>query len=231
VLIGQDYDAEKFYRGKPKEYAWSGGTYAPGAALSLPEGMTLYGFIFADFGEGKPFLVSTDDNDRLVISSGDTRIWKSEEQYFNSEAVVTKPVTGLDAVFGRTDQLTTLQKAGGAMPAVDPKDLRVRIPGRMIAVDMNGDGKDDIVVPKNTPEVMVSGHGFGGFKDGELQILSWTGARLEVRRTFKDLPGPVLDVQVLRFDGKEALAVAGLVRVSGGLLRKNTSRLEVISGK
>jgi hypothetical protein len=205
ILIGQDYDAVKFYGGSPREYAWSGGTYVPGAALPLPEGMTLYSFIFADFGEGRPFLVSSDNDDRLVVSSGDTRIWKSEEQYFNSEAVVLKPVTGLDAVFGRTDQLTTLQKAGGALPAIDPKDLRVRVPGRMIAADMNGDGKDDIVVPKNTPDFMVSGYKVGGFKGGELQVL--------------------------QLEGKETLAVAGLVPVSGGLLKKNTSRLEVFSGK
>ncbi len=231
MLIGQDYDAVKFYAGRPREYAWSGGTYVPGSPLSVPDGVALYGFVFADFGEGKPFLVYTDDDDHLVVASGDTRIWKSEERYFNSEAVVKKPVTGVDAALGRGEQLSTLQKAGGALPTIDPKALRTRVPGRMIALDLNGGGKDDIVVVKNTPELMVSGHAFGEFKDGELQILSWTGARLDVRLTYKELPGPLLDLQVLRPDGKQAPSVAGLLRVSGGMLHKDSTHLEIFSGK
>jgi hypothetical protein len=61
MLIGQDYDPVKFFAGKPKEYTWSGGKFVPGPELSLPKGLTLYGFTFADFGEQNRLVVFDDE--------------------------------------------------------------------------------------------------------------------------------------------------------------------------
>jgi len=63
----------------------------------LPKGTDLYSFVYADFGEGHPLLVSFDNDRHLVVYSGDTALWKSEERYNTFETVLTKPLTGIDA--------------------------------------------------------------------------------------------------------------------------------------
>jgi len=223
VLIGQDYNAEKFFTGQPREYAWSGNAYTPGAPVVLPKGVDLYSFVFADFGEGRPLLVSFDNDRHLVVYSGETALWKSEERYHTVETVLTKPLTGIDAAVGSDS--ADFNKANILPgPAIDKSRL-VRINGRMIAADMYGSGKDDLVVAKNSPSSFL-----GGYKGGELAVLGWTGVRLEPRWSVKDLAGPVLDIQVSRTD-KAAVQVNGLVKVSGGIFSKDTVRVEKYEGK
>lgn len=223
VLLGQDYSPESFFAGKPREYAWSGGAYAPGAEIVLPKGTDLYSFIYADFGEPRLLLVSFDKDHRLVVYSGDTPIWKSEERYLTVETVLTKPLTGLDAATGR--DTTALSNAIATSASFVDKGRLVRISGRILAVDLYGSGKDDLVVAKNTAATFL-----GGYKGGELEVLSWNGTRLEPRWNVKDLAGPVLDIQVSRPE-KTGVQINGLVKASGGVFGKDVVRVEKYQGK
>lgn len=223
VLIGQDYSRESFFAGKPREYAWSGGAYAPGAEMALPKGTDLYSFIYADLGESRPLLVSFDKDHRLVVYSGDTPLWRSEEKYLTVETVLTKPLTGLDAAMGR--EPTQLDKSFQTSATYVDKDRLVRISGRILAVDLYGSGKDDLVVAKNTAAAF-----FGGYKGGELEVLAWNGVRLEPRWNVKDLAGPVLDIQVSRSE-KAGVQINGLVKVPGGVFSKDNVRVEKYQGK
>jgi len=223
VLIGQDYSAEKFFDGKPREYAWSGSAYVPGTEMVLPKGVDLYSFVFADFGESHPLLVSFDNDHRLVVYSGETPLWKSEEKYLTVETELVKPLTGFDATMGR--EPTTLDKANVTAASFIDKSRLVRISGRIVAVDLNGSGKEDLVVAKNTPAVYL-----GDYNGGELEILAWNGVRLEPRWNVKDLPGPVLDIQVTR-SAKTGLQINGLVKVPGGIFGKDVLRVEKYQGK
>jgi hypothetical protein len=223
VLIGQDYSPESFFAGKPREYAWSGGAYTPGAETVLPKGTDLYSFIYADFGESRLLLVSFDNDHRLVVYSGDTPLWKSEEKYLTVETVLTKPLTGLDAAVGR--EPTALDIANSTSASFVDKGRLVRISGRILAVDLYGSGKDDLVVAKNTAVLLL-----GGYKGGELEVLTWNGMRLEPRWNVKDLPGPVLDIQVSRSE-KAGVQINGLVKVPGGIFSKDVVRVEKYQGK
>lgn len=223
VLIGQDYSPESFFKGKPREYAWSGSAYAPGVEMVLPRGTDLYSFIYADFGEPRLLLVSFDNDHRLVVYSGDTPLWRSEERYLTVETVLTKPLTGLDAAVGREPAALDIATATSAS-YVD-KGRLVRVKGRIVAVDLNGSGKDDLVVAKNTAATFL-----GGYKGGELEVLTWNGTRLEPRWNVKDLPGPVLDIQVSRPE-KTGVQINGLVKVSGSFFGKDVVRVEKYQGK
>jgi hypothetical protein len=223
VLIGQNYSPENFFDGMPREYAWSGGSYTPGAEVVLPKGTDLYSFIYADFGEPRLLLVSFDDDHRLVVYSGETPLWKSEEKYLTVETVLTKPLTGTDAALGRDP--TDLDKSFQTSAAHVDKGRLVKISGRILAFDLYGSGKDDLVVAKNTAQTFL-----GGYKGGELEVLTWNGSRLEPRWNVKDLTGPVLDIQVSRSD-KTGVQINGLVKVHGGVFGKDIVRVEKYQGK
>jgi len=205
ILIGQSYDPAKFYAGQPKEYVWSNGRYVAGPEFSLPPGVGLYGFMLADMGEADHFLVALDDAERLRVYSKGILIWKSEETYPTVGVTIKKPVTGLDEMFSKT-------------AAEDDKAQLVKIPGRIFAMDVNNDGKDEIMLPKNSGATFLTGH-----KAADLYGLGWNGTRMEVRWNIKDLPGAVLDYQVVRL--QTGAQVLTLLRSLGGVLTKDTVRV------
>lgn len=212
ILIGQGYDPASFSAGRPRQYAWSGETYVPGADFPLPKGLGLYGFAYADFGEANPLLVALDNKDQLLVYSNDVLLWKSEEKYPSVGITVTKPLTGIDAMFEN--------------PATEAdKSRKVRIGGRVLVLDMNGDGRDEIFLPKNGGATLVS-----GYKESELVGLGWTGARLEQRWSVKDVPGAVRDFQILRQEGAGA-QLPVLVLSPGGLFASDRVRVRIYTVK
>jgi hypothetical protein len=212
ILIGQDYDPVKFFTGTPRQYTWSGGKYVPGPELSLPRGVTLYGFTFAYFGEQNPLLVVFDDEDRVIVYSKDVPLWKSEEKYTVVNTYVYKPVTGIAAALSK--------------PAAESdKSRRVRLRGRILAMDINNDGRDEILLPKNIGESFLS-----AYSGAELHGLRWTGARLDEAWGIKDLPGPVLDFQVIRQDQTVAQIIT-LVKIKGGFFTNDREQVMIFSVK
>lgn len=201
ILIGQSYHPEYFYVGKAKQYTWSEGTYAAGKEFPLPKGVELYGFTVAAMGEESPFLVALNSNDQLVVYSSNNAIWKSEEKFPTAGILVDKPLTGHDAVWMK-EAAAQVEKTGG-VPLVNRAD-RVRVRGRVLALDVDGDGKEEVLVPKNgvIPYLdYVSMNYVTKFRNAEFAGLSWTGTRLEQRLSIKDIPGIVMDFQVLRQQG------------------------------
>jgi hypothetical protein len=214
MLLGQAYDPKTFYAGKPRLYSWQNGKYVPGAEFPLPKGVVLYGFTFASLGEDQPLLVALDDDDYLLVYSKDVVIWKSGEKYEATVAYVYKPATGIGAVLSKD-------------ATQGDKSLRVRIPGRVVAVDINGDGRDEIIVPKNIGDTFL---GIGAIKEAEVDSLGWTGARLEQRWNIKDIPGAVLDFQLLR-PATGGTQILTLVRTKGSLFTKDRQQVMSYSVK
>ncbi len=211
ILIGQDYNPKSFYTGPPRRYEWSDGKYVLGREVSLPDGIGLYGFVFANVGEASPLLVALSEKDRVVVYSKDTPVWKSEETYPTVGITVTKPVTDVVAV---TQSVVESEK-----------ERQVRIMGRVLALDVNGDGKDEIVLVKNIGDSF-----FGQYSKAEIVSLGWTGARLDQRWTIKDIPGAVLDFQIARQENAGANILA-LVKSPGGLFSKDTYKVMTYTAK
>jgi hypothetical protein len=204
VLIGQAYDPLRFYSGDPKQYSWTAGAYVAGGDFALPKGLGIYGWSYANMGEGKPMLVVLDEEDRLQVYSGGGVVWKSADQYATVDNYVYKPAAGVELA---------LQKQ-----APRDKGDRVRIPGRVAAIDVNGDGKEEIVIVKN-----ISSTFLGGFSGAELDGFAWTGARLDPAWNIKDIPGPVYDFWFMKNAG--GLQINALVRTKGGLLSKDVQQM------
>lgn len=206
VLIGQGYDEETFYSGATRQYSWSDGKYLPSAEFSLPEGIGLYGWTFANLGESEPMLVVLDQEDHLLVFSKGRPVWKSAEQFTALDNYVYKPVTGVAAVLSK-------------QASRNDKSRRERLRGRVLAIDLNADGMDEIIVPKN-----LTGKFLGGFTSAELVGLSWTGARLDPSWSIKDIPGPVHDFIVAeRAGGGSRISV--VVRTKGSLFSKDRQQV------
>jgi hypothetical protein len=211
-LIGQGYDPVSFFAGQPKRYAWSDGKYGAGAEFPLPKGVGLYGFAQAEFGEAGPFIVALDDKDQLCVYSQGAPVWKSEEKYPDVGITVTKPVTGIDEMLSSTE--TTIDKS-----------RKVKVSGRVFTLDLNGDGRDEVLLPRNGGDTF-----FGNYTRAEFIGLGWTGARLEHRWDIKDITSVVLDYQVLRRQGMGAQVLA-LLMTPGGIFTGDTYRLTSYSAK
>jgi len=212
VLIGQAYDPATFFAGQPKVYSAVDGKYIAGAEFTLPKELGLYGWTYANLGDRQPLLVALDDDDYLTVYSGLTMVWKSAEQYAGAGLFVYKPVTGIDAVLSR--QATALDKS-----------QRVKIRGRVVAGDLNNDGRDEIVIQKNIGSSML-----GVFTGAELSGLAWTGARLEQVWSVRDISGPVYDIALIP-QGTGVPQVAALVKAKGGLFTKDAMQVMSYSMK
>jgi len=216
ILIGQSYDPKSFFAGKPRQYMWSDGKYVPGEEFPLPKGLGLYGFMIADMGESKPFLVALNDKDQLVVYSKNNAIWKSEEKYPAIGLAIIKPLTGPDAVFLK-DAAAQAEKMGNP-PIVLGRD-KAKIQGRVLALDINGNGREEIILPKNLGDTLIS-----GYKEAEFVSLSWTGSRLERNLNIPDIPGVVLDFQIIRQQGSSTQIFA-LVNSFGGIFKSDSIRV------
>jgi hypothetical protein len=205
ILIGQGYNPVSFFAGQPKHYVWLDGKYVPTAEFPLPKGVDLYGFAYAEAGEAAPLLVALNSNDQLLVYSQGVIIWKSEEKYPTVAKVVIKPLSGIDALLTPSAEVD--------------KTRKVKISGRVFTADLNGDGRDELLAPKNTGATFLSGDNEAEFID-----LGWTGARLEQRWNIKDIPGVIVDYQVVRREGSGTQILA-IVMTPGGLFAADRYRL------
>jgi hypothetical protein len=150
------------------------------------------------------------DDSRLVVYSQDTPLWKSEEKYGMVPRYVQKPPTGVGAILSTTSDTD--------------KSLRQTLSGRIMALDIGNDGKDEILLPKS------SGGFLSSAKSSDLQGLRWNGARLDQMWSAKELPGPVLDIQLIR-QANGAAQVLAMVRTKGGLFSKDRQEVMTFSLK
>lgn len=210
MLAGQEFAPALFFAGPVKEYTWNGSAFAPGAALSAPSGLSLYSFVLADLGEARPFAVAADKNDRLTVYNGETALWKSEEAYRTADITVLRPLIGIEAMSRGSDLF--------GRPEED-KTRQVRIHGRLIAADLDADGRDEVLTPRNAGDV------FSSSKGGQVHGLSWTGSRLDPRWSVKELDGTVLDIQAVRTE-EGGMQVYALLSLPGGFFKKDVLRLE-----
>ncbi|MEK6700162.1 MAG: FG-GAP-like repeat-containing protein [Nitrospirota bacterium] len=202
VLIGQEFDEKRFFGKATKQYSWSGDKYAAVGDFPLPKDVNLYGFVVAEFGEAHPLIVALSEKNHLRVYSRETLVWESQERYGGTETA---------AVESSADIYNVEQK--------------VSIKGRMFAVDIDGDGKDELIIPRNTGATV-----FTTAKESEVYAMEWTGARLEQKAAIRQAPGAVLDLQMVRQTGGGA-RIAALVATKGGAFSKPGSRLITYSLK
>ncbi len=162
--------------------------YAKGKQLSLPEGVNLFDFVFADIdGDGPYEKVAITRDMKLANYDEENRpIWLSEEDYGGGLTHLGK--------WWKHRQGTSRSTGGGDNEGF--LDLSY-VPTRLIAVDVNKDGKTDIISGKNVLSSYKWLSNSRSFSDGNVVCMSWDGSKMVELWGTDRLGGHVTDYHIV----------------------------------
>ncbi len=188
VLLGQERTTETPFAPGVYQLTWQNGRYEPKGLLALPVGATVYGFAQGGVtNDGELVTVAFDSKDHLrVFNQSGGEIWRSSERF------------------------------GGGMNYVETwlenDDLpdRFFLPQRIYICDLDGDGKDEVVVPSNEGTTGRFFSGLRRFTSSYMSVLSWEPHGLVSVRKTPELSGYISDYAIGDFDndGKDEVVVA-----------------------
>jgi hypothetical protein len=211
-LYGQTGTPEAAFDGPVRKYAWQGSLYVPGATVPLPKQFNrIYGFSLADLdGDSVPETLILDNQDYLRIFDRNGReLYRSSDRYGGSEVTV------------EFDPART----GGSVRA-DIEPVQVAIQGRMYYQDILGEGKKQLILPRNTPS---TGYMWKTrlYDRGKVFGLSWDGIGMQQAWETRDMPGYIADYAMIDPEGSGSRKLVLLV-VQTNLLGMGSSRSSVI---
>ncbi len=189
TLLGQKMGREKTFSGPIYQFPWKGDTFSKGKRLKIPRDTELFGLAIADItGDGKAEIIKFDYADHLKVLSAD----------------------GKDLLY------KTSSKFGGSNNFFEretpPQNIAEKfyIRGRIVILDLDGDGRAEVIVNKNH---FTTGRFFERvrlFDRAEIYDLAWDGMMLAETWRTKEIPGYIADYQVKDFDndGEGELVVA-----------------------
>jgi len=194
TLLGQKMGLKESFSGSIYQFRWKKNTFAKGKKLKLPKGTWLLGLAIADVtGDGKDEIIRFDGGDRLRLLSMDGKdlLYRTPASY-----------GGSNNFFDRE-----------SVPEGPPRDkipTRAYLPGRIVLLDLDGDGRVEVIVNKNHFATGRLLERVRLFERGEVYNLVWDGLMLAENWRTKEIPGYIADYQVKDFDndGERELVVA-----------------------
>ena len=213
VLLGQEgAGLKKMFSGGVYEMKWRNGRYEPGQKIKLPKDATVYGFTFGDvLNDGKEMLIQFNPYDYVRVLDGNGNdVWESPDKYGGSTVYVEYPT---DNTSFRGTQVMK----------------RVYLKQRIIAADLNENGKEELVLIKNED---VSGRVLKYtrvFKTGCVEGFEWDGKGFTRVWKSKEFTEYISDYTVADFnsDGKADEVVLAVVAKGGSLFVKDKSYIYV----
>jgi hypothetical protein len=185
-LYGQAAGLDRPFDGPVRQYTWQGNQYAPGAVVPLPKAYNLiYGFALADLdGDNAPEILVLDHLDYLrVYDRSGSEMYRSSDHYGGSELVLEYDPT-----------------RAGLNPQAGIQPKRIMLQGRMYFQDIVGDGKKQLVLPRNTPSTGYIFH-TRFYDKGKIFGLNWDGIGMQAVWETRDLPGYIADFSLVDPEG------------------------------
>jgi TolB-like protein len=186
----------------------------PEQRLVMPDYVNLFEFSMADVtGDGTLEIVATSRADRLyVVSPNGSVLWVSEDFYGGTSRYVGEDFdlvgrTGIDIDSQRSDDDPNKEGSG----------RRFFIPSRIVVMDVNQDGRDDILVNMNFSAASRHVDGYKRFKTGQLHAMTWNGIAMSGLWKTKKIDGYIPDFQFIPLPDQEnrAKLFVGLVLSTG----------------
>jgi hypothetical protein len=204
-LYAQSGGRHEAFSGPVRQYAWQGGGYTPGEVVPLPKLFNrTFGFILADLeNDGGAEIVLLDHMDYLrIFNPQGGELYRSGEHYGGSEIAV--------------ETLPPGASTSTSMSNTAVERTRVVLQGRLYYRDLWGDGKPQLVVPRNVPS---TGYAFQTrmYDKGKLFGLAWDGVSMVPVWETRELPGRVADFALAEGDEPGQTRLVALVVRSGVL--------------
>jgi hypothetical protein len=183
--------------------------------VPLPKAFnTVFGFGLADLdGDGLPKVLVLDKQDYLrVFDRAGSELYRSSDHYGGSELVLPY------------DPERIRGSAGNPQSGIQLSEIMLQ--GRMYYQDIMGNGKKQLVVPRNTPS---TGYFFQTrlYDKGKIYGLTWDGIGMQVAWETREVSGYIADYALVDPEGTGDRKLVLLV-VQTNLVGMGTSRSSVV---
>lgn len=141
-----------------------------GEQLSLPPGVNLFDFVFADLdGDGTPETVAIDRKERMkVYNRASELLWVSKRTFGGSQ-IYLGPHRGEATNYQDRRNFTVDENV-----FLEP----IFVPGRLVVADVDNDGRQEVVINENTLSSLSIFNKARIYNDGVIVGLAWDGNAL-----------------------------------------------------
>lgn len=214
-LYGQGTGSDVPFYGPVREYVWQNNQYVPQAPIPLPKAYNrIYGFALADLdGDGIPKALILDKQDYLrVFDRAGQEIYRTSDHYGGSELVL------------QYDPERTRTSATNPKSGIQLSEMMIQ--GRIYYQDIMGNGKKQLVLPRNTPS---TGYIFQTrlYDKGKIFGLSWDGLGMQSVWETREVPGYIADFALVDPEGTGDRKLIMLV-VQTNLIGMGKSRSSIV---
>lgn len=222
TLLGQRMGSEKPFENPIYEIVWSKGRLKEGKRMEIPQGLSVYGLAIEPLEKDGPNKIIALDNldylrvfeptvksiDKILTFGGSKEmIWKSDEAFGGSNNFFDLPS---DAQISKNIAATEEK----ARPYVNI---------RLLAYDINKNGKKDLLVVKNISTVGRLFQNMKIFSSSEIYDLEWNGLGFAENWRTKKIQGYVADYQIkdIDNDGKLDVVLSLVLSYDMGITRRS----------
>ncbi len=218
LLLGQTRgEIESPFNTPIHEITWDGSAYKTGRKMIIPEGLSVYGLTLDTLGPATAEkVIAIDDYDYLTIYEKTTKPLSKLDIFGGSKEKLWKS----DEVFGGSNISFDTGVGQGSDSEADKKAY---INPRILTVDLNKDGKKEILIVKNLSSTARVLKNVKMFTSCEIYDLEWDGlGMLENWRTRK-INGYVADYQFkdIDNDGKNEIVLALVLSVGASFQERS----------
>lgn len=213
TLIGQEGDLRDPFRPGIYEMIKTADGFSPGKKLKMPQFANVFAIDWLpDAEDGDKFLMLTDQERLRVYTEALKELAETDEKYSGSSVGIELT----DNPFGNTSN-------------DDGVRTYYHVPIRMIVNDLDGNGKNEVIVLKPVSTASQIFANYRTFPQGEIQSLFWDGLGMNLQWKTRRIKGTVVDFNFadINNDGKPYLVV--LVNSHPGALGLQNRRAMVLA--
>jgi len=196
--------ARQLFSGPVTELVWRGNRYEPAGPFPLSRELNIFGFSAGDArNDGSETVVAVNRNDRLVVyGPGNNSLWRSRDRFGGSMTYFE---------YRTSTQFTA--------------DERYYLPQRVVIGDVDGDGRNEVMLVQNRDLARNLTARFRKFTHGQVAVLEWDGVAMNPEWHTREVSDYVSDLTLLEWPADGMPAVVYAVVTASGLMEKPRSYL------